>query len=524
MKRVWIDGETLSLDDVVAVAEAVAAPEEIAVEIAPSARERVARSHQAVQELLARRAVVYGVTTGFGRFKDRAIRPDQARQLQRNLILSHAVGVGEPLDEATARAVMLIRANTLAKGFSGIRPELLDALVALLNHGVHPVIPCKGSVGASGDLAPLAHMVLVLIGEGEAWYRAERMPGAEALARAGLRPVELGPKEGVALINGTSVMAAVGALAVHEAESLTQVADVAGALSLEALGGALDAFDERIHALRLHPHQTACAAHLRRLLEGSGWVRRRDPERVQDAYSLRCMPQVHGAVREAVAHVRAVLERELNAAVDNPLLFWEGGDPVALSGGNFHGEPIALAMDYLAAALAELGNISERRTARLLDPALNEGLPAFLVGEGGLNSGFMVLQYTAAALASENKVLAHPASVDTIPTSANAEDHVSMGTIAARQAREIVGNVRAILAIELLVAAQAMDFRRAERALPLGQGTEAAYRAIREAVPFVAQDQLLYPYVERAQRLIREGTLLEAVRRGAGPEHHVAVL
>jgi len=318
--------------------------------------------------------VVYGVTTGFGRFKDRVIPPDQARQLQRNLILSHSVGVGQPLDEGTVRAVMLIRANTLAKGFSGIRPELLDALVAMINRGVHPVIPCKGSVGASGDLAPLAHMVLVLIGEGEAYYRGERMAGAEALQKAGLHPIKLEAKEGVALINGTSVMAAVGSLAIHQAGLLAQVADVAGALSLEALGGTRDAFDERIHAPRLHPHQIECAAHLRQLLRGSGWVHSRDPKRVQDAYSLRCMPQVHGAVREAVAHARQVMERELNAAVDNPLLFWEGDDPLALSGGNFHGEPIALTMDYLAAAVTELGNISERRTARLVDPALSNGL------------------------------------------------------------------------------------------------------------------------------------------------------
>jgi len=468
--------------------------------------------------LVARGSVVYGVTTGFGRFKDRVIPPDQARQLQRNLILSHSVGVGQPLDEGTVRAVMLIRANTLAKGFSGIRPELLDALVGMINRGVHPVIPCKGSVGASGDLAPLAHMGLVLIGEGEAYYRGERMAGAEALQKAGLRPMELEAKEGVALINGTSVMAAVGSLAIHQAGLLAQVADVAGALSLEALEGTRDAFDGRIHAQRLHPHQIECAAHLRQLLRGSRWVHNRDPKRVQDAYSLRCMPQVHGAVREAVAHARQVMERELNAAVDNPLLFWEGDDPLALSGGNFHGEPIALTMDYLAAAVAELGNISERRIARLVDPALSNGLPAFLVQEGGLNSGFMLLQYTAAALASENKVLAHPASVDTIPTSANTEDHVSMGTIAARQAREIAGNVATILALELMVAAQAVDLRRAGSDEPLGRGTREAYITIREAVPFVVQDQLLHPHMARVQGLVQEGTLLRRVKENLATE------
>ena len=518
MKTIVLDGQGLTLEDVAAIARHWAAPEDLTLVLAPEARARIARAHQAVRMLLERGAVVYGVTTGFGHLKDRAIPLDQVRQLQRNLILSHAVGVGAPLDQGAVRAAMAIRANTLAKGYSGVRPEVVDLLLAMVNRGVHPVVPCQGSVGASGDLAPLAHMALVLLGEGEAFYRGERLPGGEALRRAGLEPLDLEPKEGVALINGTSIMAAVGALAVHEAETLLRVADVAGALTLEALQGTLDALDPRIHDLRLHPHQAACAAHLRRLLDGSGWVRSRDPRRVQDAYSLRCMPQVHGAVREAVAHARAILERELNAVVDNPLLFWEGEDPVALSGGNFHGEPVALAMDYLATAVTDLGNISERRTARLLDPALNEGLPAFLVEAGGLNSGLMLLQYTAAALASENKVLAHPASADTIPTSANTEDHVSMGTLAARKAREVVRNVGAILAIELLVAAQAVDLRRKAQALPLGRGTGAAHRLLREAVPFVAGDQLLYPHLEHVQRLLWEGALLEAVEAALGGE------
>ncbi|MGQ9594740.1 MAG: histidine ammonia-lyase [Anaerolineae bacterium] len=519
MKTIVLDGQGLTLEDVAAIARHWAAPEALTLALAPQARSRVARAYQAVQALLEQGALIYGVTTGFGHLKDRVIPLDQARLLQRNLILSHAVGVGEPLDPGTTRAVMAIRANTLAKGHSGVRPEVVDLLLAMANRGVYPLVPCQGSVGASGDLAPLAHMALVLLGEGEAFYQGERLPGAEALRRAGLGPLDLEPKEGVALINGTSVMAAVGALAVHGAETLCAVADVAGALSLEALQGSADALDPRIHGLRLHPHQAACAAHLRRLVEGSGWLRSQDPRRVQDAYSLRCMPQVHGAVREAVAHVRTVLERELNAAVDNPLLFWEGGDPVALSGGNFHGEPVALAMDYLATAVADLGNISERRTARLLDPALNEGLPAFLIEAGGLNSGLMLLQYTAAALASENKVLAHPASVDTIPTSANQEDHVSMGTIAARKAREVVWNVGTILAMELLAAAQAMDLRWKGQTLPLGRGTGAAYRLLREAVPFLQHDQVLYPYLREVQRLIWEGALLEAVEAevGRGP-------
>ena len=512
--HITVDGERLKIEDVVAVANAYRNPASAQAVLAPEARERIARSRQAVEHLLACGDIVYGVTTGFGHFKSCIIPPADSQQLQQNILLSHAVGVGEPVDEATTRAVMLIRANTLAKGYSGVRLETVERLLAALNAGVHPRIPCKGSLGASGDLAPLAHMALVLVGQGEATYRGELLPGGEALRRAGLEPLTLGAKEGLALTNGTAFMTAIGSLVTWRAERLAQVADIAGALSCEALHATPRAFDERIHAVRPHPRQIACAAYLRRLLEGSQFLRPDDPLNVQDAYTLRCMPQVHGAARDAIAYARWVLEIELNSATDNPLIFFEDdGTPVCLSGGNFHGEPVALAMDYLKTALAEIGNISERRVTRLTDDASNQGtLPAFLIKHGGLNSGFMLAQYTAAALASENKVLAHPASVDTVPTSANTEDHVSMGPIAARQAQEILENVETILAIELLAAAQGIDFRREVLGnVRLGRGTAPAYALIRERVPFLEQDAYMAPLIEAVLELVRSGELARRV-------------
>lgn len=516
METISLDGESLTIEDVVAVART----EGIHVRITASAQEKIRRARRAVEEFVERGEIIYGVTTGFGAFKDKIISPEQTEELQRNLLMSHAAGVGDPLDEATVRAVMLIRANTLAKGHSGIRLETLEALLALINRGVHPVIPAKGSLGTSGDLAPLAHTSLVLIGEGEAFYRGERMAGAEALRRAGLTPIQLRAKEGLALINGTAVMAAIGALTTWRAEGLSRVADIAGALSLEALHGMPWAFDERIHAARPHRHQMDCATHLRRLIEGSGYLCLDDPLHVQDAYSLRCIPQVHGAVRAAISHARQVIETELNSATDNPLIFFEDdGRAVCFSGGNFHGEPVALVMDYLTTALTELGNVSERRLARLLDEASNQGtLPAFLIKRGGLNSGFMLAQYTAAALASENKVLAHPASADTIPASANIEDHASMGCTAARQAREVLENVESILAIELFAAAQGIDFRREMLAgnPRLGKGTAVAYELIRQRVPFLEHDAIMYPYIEAVRELVRSGELVRAVRETIG--------
>jgi histidine ammonia-lyase len=517
MKHIMLDGENLTLADVVTVA---CAPEEgnaVKVELSRAGWRKVRQAEEAIGGLLARGEIVYGVTTGFGAFKDRLIPTDQVAQLQHNILMSHAVGVGPVLDIATTRAMMLIRANTLAKGHSGIREQTLRLLLAMLNRGVYPVVPSQGSLGASGDLAPLAHMALPLIGLGEAIFEGERLPGAVALERAGLQPVTLGAKEGLALTNGTALMTAIGVLVTCQSENLSCTGDLAGCLCLEALHGTPNAFDARIHAARPHPRQVECAAFLRQLIRGSTFTRAADTLHVQDAYTLRCIPQVHGAVRDAILYARWVLSIELNAATDNPLLFFdeETGEVEVLSGGNFHGEPLAIAMDYLALALSELGNISERRLTRLTDESSNqETLPAFLTQKGGLNSGFMLTQYTAAALASENKVLAHPASVDSIPTSANTEDHVSMGAAAARQARQVAANVERILALELLAAAQGIDFRRQVLGpeARLGQGTAPAYALIRQAVPFLEEDAVMYPYIEAVRQLIASGALMGAVR------------
>lgn len=511
---IFLDGQSLTTDQVIAVAFGAAGSP--AVALSREAAKRVERAAEAVQQLLARGEIAYGITTGFGAFKDRIISPEQVQTLQRNIILSHAVGAGDPFDIPTTRAIMLIRANTLARGHSGIRLSTLQSLINLLNHGVHPIIPQKGSLGASGDLAPLAHMSLTLIGEGEAEFAGEVLTGSEALERAGLRPVVLAAKEGLALTNGTTVMCALGTIAVQRSERLSQVADVAGCLSLEALHGTLLAFDDRIHQLRPHPRQIVCASYLRQLLDGSEFVRHHDPRNVQDAYTLRCIPQVHGAIRDAIFYARWVVEIELNAVTDNPLIFIdEESDEIdVISGGNFHGEPLALAMDYLAIALTELGNISERRIMRLTDEASNaHALPAFLTNDGGLNSGFMITQYTAAALATENKVLAHPASVDTIPTSANVEDHVSMGCTAALKVGSILDNVDHVLAIELLAAAQGIDFRRAAlgEGAKLGRGTQPVYDLIRTLAPFVEKDRYLNPLIHAVKKTITDGRLVEVV-------------
>lgn len=512
---IFLNGEELSFEQVLAVA--YGHPGQPRVALAPGARERVARAAAAVGRLLERGEVAYGITTGFGAFKDRVIPPEQVEQLQFNILASHAVGVGEPFDTATTRAIMLIRANTLARGHSGVRPETLELLLAMLNAGVHPLIPSKGSLGASGDLAPLAHMALPLIGLGDAEFGGEHLAGGAAMELAGLAPIRLAAKEGLALTNGTAVMCALGVLETARAERLSQTADIAGCLSLEALHGTPLAFDTRIHALRPFPRQQECAAYLRELLAGSELTRGYDPGHVQDAYTLRCIPQVHGAVRDAVAYARWVFTIELNAVTDNPLIFFgEGGDDdiCVLSGGNFHGEPLAIAMDYLGLAAAELGSIAERRIMRLTDEASNTHvLPAFLTPHGGLNSGYMITQYTAAALVTENKILAHPASVDNIPTSANVEDHVSMGVTAGLKLRAILDNVEGILALELMAAAQGVDFRR--RALgaakALGRGTAAAYELLRRHVPFIAADTVMYPYIATARRLVADGSVVHTV-------------
>src|SRR6266571_351159 len=509
-----LDGASLTIEQVLAVA--YGPPGTPRVVLSSTAIAQVARAANAVQRLLAQGTVAYGITTGFGAFKDRLIPPAQVELLQRNILCSHAVGVGEPFDMPTTCAIMLIRANTLARGYSGIRVDTLHLLLEMLNRGVHPVIPHKGSLGASGDLAPLAHMSLPLIGLGEAEYRGDVVPGAEALRRAGLQPVTLAAKEGLALTNGTAVMCALGVLETVRAERLSQTADIAGCLSLEALHGTALAFDERIHALRPFPRQQDCAVYLRSLLADSAFTRGYDPVNVQDAYTLRCMPQVHGAARDDIAYARWAFAIELNAVTDNPLLFIDAHteDITVLSGGNFHGEQLAIAMDYLCLAVTELGNIAERRIMRLTDEASNTHvLPPFLTREGGLNSGFMIVQYTAAALATENKVLAHPASVDTIPTSANVEDHVSMGVTAGLKLLNTLDNVERILAIELMAAAQGLDFRKPTLGAQarLGQGTGAAYRLLREVMPFIEADTVLYPYIEAVRCMVADGSLVAAV-------------
>ncbi len=500
-------GKPLTIEDVVRVAR-----ERAPVALDAEARARVRRGRAYIERLVAAGEVVYGVTTGFGKFAQVRIPPEDVRQLQRNLLLSHAMGVGDPLPTEVVRAMMLLRAQSLAFGHSGVREEVLDLLIAMLNRGVHPVVPAQGSVGASGDLAPLAHMSLPLIGEGEAEYRGQILPGGEALRMAGLRPLTLEAKEGLALINGTQGMTAIAALVVHDAWELCIAADIVAAMSLEALKGSLRPFDPRVVQVRPHPGAALVAANVRKLGANSPIHKSHEHcGKVQDAYSLRCIPQVHGATRDALAHVREVVAREMNSVTDNPLVYPE--EETVISAGNFHGQPIALAMDYAKMAIAELANISERRIEYMLDPALS-GLPAFLARQGGLHSGLMISQYTAASLVSENKVLAHPASVDSIPTSANQEDHVSMGMTAARQARQVLENARWVLAIELVNAGQALDFHKP---LEPGPGVKAALMALREVVPPLERDRIVAPDIRAARELIVSGRLRAAVEAVVGP-------
>lgn len=510
MKALHINGNDLTVEAVHEVAV-----ERRPVLLDPDARAAVERAREVVDTLVAGNKTAYAITTGVGKLSDVRIAGDQIRELQVNLLRSHAVGVGEPLPAAEARAMILLRANSLAKGFSGVRVGVINALCEMLNRGVTPFIPSQGSVGASGDLAPLAHLALVLIGEGECLdEKGQRISAAEGLRKAQIAPLVLEAKEAVSLINGTQGMLAVGTLALGAAEILVDSADVIGALTLDVLRGTDVAFDERIHKARPHPGQIQSAANLRKLLEGSA-IREshRTCDRVQDAYSLRCMPQVHGAVRDTLAHCREVMEREINSAVDNPLVFARpraigdrGTGTVLdvprgdiLSGGNFHGEPVAFALDFLAIALSALAGISERRIERLVNPALNEGLPPFLASGAGLNSGFMMPQVTAAALASENKVLAHPASVDSITTSGNKEDYVSMGMHASTKLKRIVENTRNVMAIELMAACQALDFLAP---LKTSKRLQAAYAAVRAVSPTVAKDRIMYGDFARIAEVI----------------------
>jgi len=504
MDKLILDGQPLSLAEIEAVSLA-ACP----VAIAPAALARVAASRELIEEILATGQTVYGVNTGFGKLADVRIPDGSLEQLQTNLVRSHAGGVGQPMSEAESRAMLLLRANVLAKGFSGCRVIVVERLVSLLNAGVHPVIPEKGSVGASGDLAPLAHLALVVIGEGEAFYKGERLHGAEALRRAGFAPLTLAAKEGLALLNGTQAMTAVGGLAVARARRVAQLADLAGAMSLEALMGTPAAFDPRIQQARPHAGQIAVGEHLIRLLEGSEIReshRKRDP-RVQDAYCLRCMPQVHGAVRGVLAHVTGVLETEAGSATDNPLVFPAGSSKMqaggaVISGGNFHGAPLAYAFDYAAIAMTDLASITERRIDRLLNPDINEGLPAFLSPDAGLSSGFMMAQIVSAALINECQVLAHPSSTGSIPTSGGKEDHVSMGMTGALKLRQIVEHAERIVGIELMCAAQGIEFRRPLHPSPQ---IESAYAAVRAVVPRLEQDRVLATDIEAMAAALRTG-------------------
>jgi histidine ammonia-lyase len=506
MNVLQINGNDLSLDDLRQVVY-----ERRPVELAAGARMKVVAAREVVEKLLRENRVAYAINTGVGKLSDVHIEPAQNRQLQVNLIRSHSAGVGEPLSQAETRAMMLLRANSLAKGFSGVRPEVIDLICAMLNKGVHPVVPSQGSVGASGDLAPLAHLALAMIGEGHvwkenAWNESARSSSAEALQRAEIRPLVPEAKEAISLINGTQAMLAVGTLALLAAEILAETGDVLGAMSLDALHGTDVAFDERIHDARPHAGQSQVAANLRRLLAGSK-IREshKDCGRVQDAYSLRCIPQVHGAVRDTLGFCRQTFEIEMNSAVDNPLVFVKShGEGDIISGGNFHGQPLAFALDYMAIALSALAGISERRIERLVNPALNEGLPPFLAPDAGINSGFMMPQVTAAALASENKGLAHPASVDSITTSGNKEDYVSMGMAAAIKLKRVIANTTNVLAIEACAAAQALDFLAP---LKSSSPLQKAHAAIRNVSPKIEQDRVFAEDFVKLAELIRSGVL-----------------
>ena len=501
-------GETLTLADVarVAAGEIVSFP--------PGARDKVLAARRVIEDAVASGDVVYGVTTGFGALANVRIDPAQAADLQHGIVRSHATAVGRPLSRPEARAMLLLRAHVLALGHSGVRPELVDLMVEMLNADVIPSVPEQGSLGASGDLAPLANLALPMIGAGDVLTDAGSEPAAGAMRRAGLAPLTLEAKEGLALVNGTQGMLAIGALAAERLSTLLRTADVVAAMTIEAALGTDAPFDDRLQRLRPHPGQAASASNLRRLLHGSPILasHRKSEHLVQDAYSLRCAPQVHGATRDALGFARGVLEIELNAVSDNPIVLPGDGDIV--SGGNFHGQPVAVAMDALATATVGMASISERRLYRLLDPALSNGLPPFLVPESGLNSGFMLVQYTAASLVSESKSLAHPASVDSIPSSAGQEDHVSMGMTAARHAREVVANAEIVLALEALGASQALDLRAP---LDPGRATAAVKRALRDAVPFYEADREFGPDIAAAVELLRSGRLISAAEDVSGP-------
>ncbi|MBB2479958.1 histidine ammonia-lyase [Bacillus sp. APMAM] len=468
------------------------------VSVSSESMERVQKSHEAVKKIVEEKRVVYGITTGFGKFSDVYIDSENVEELQLNLIHSHACGVGEPFPEVVSRAMLLLRANALVKGFSGVRPVVINRLLDLLNAHIHPVIPQQGSLGASGDLAPLSHLALTLMGEGEVYYKGERTNTWTALEKEGILPITLQAKEGLALINGTQAMTAMGVVAFLEAEKLAKQSELIASVTIEALQGIIDAFDEDVHVARGYYQQVDVARRIREYLADSQLTTRQGEIRVQDAYSLRCIPQVHGASWQALDYVREKLEIEMNAATDNPLIFNDGKK--VISGGNFHGQPIALAMDFMKIAIAELANISERRIERLVNPQLND-LPGFLSPEPGLQSGAMIMQYAAASLVSENKTLAHPASVDSIPSSANQEDHVSMGTIAARHAYQILQNTRRVLAIEMICAMQGAEYRGVEK---MAHATKGFYDKGRKIVPSIIKDRIFSKDIEAMSAWLKE--------------------
>ena len=506
--KVIIDGHSLDLDKFVAVARYGAE-----VELAESARQAMQASRALADKISAEKRVAYGITTGFGHFATVAVPEEMSATLSTNLILSHCTGTGDPYPGEAVRGMMLLRANALCVGISGVRPILVEMLVEMLNKGVTPVIPEKGSLGASGDLAPLSHMGLVLLGRGEAIYAGERLTGAEAMARAGIATLPtLVSKEGLGITNGTCAMTSVGALHLYDTIQAAQLADLISTLTLTALTGQLDAFQERMHTARGQTGQIQVARNIRMLTEGCEILEKCQGARVQDAYALRCIPQVHGAVRDALAYVKEKVEIELNAVTDNPLMFLE--DEAVISGGNFHGEPMALPFDFLGIACSEIAGISERRTERMVNAALSNGLTPFLTTEGGVNSGFMIVQYTAASMVSENKVLAHPACVDSIPSSANQEDFVSMGTTAARKAGDILENTLSVLAYELLTACQAVDIRRRKGTYGTGLSPvhEALFSHVREKVAFYEIDREIWPDIQAVEKMVRSGELLELAR------------
>ncbi|KAF5070333.1 histidine ammonia-lyase [Proteiniclasticum sp. QWL-01] len=501
MEKLLLDGSSLTIEDFISVTRGMRK-----VGLTDASKQAVLKARELVDRFVSEHRVVYGLTTGFGKFSDVSIDQDETEALQRNLITSHCCGVGEPFPADIVRGIILLRVNALSKGFSGIRLETLESLIGMLNENVVPYVPEKGSLGASGDLAPLSHVALTLIGQGQAYYQGELMDGAEAMKKAGVPIITLSSKEGLALNNGTQVMTSVGTHTIWDAFNLIRQANGIAMLSFEALTGITDAYFEGTHKIRNQAGQVSCAKNFLELVEGSANTTKQGELRVQDAYSLRCLPQIHGASLDCFNYVRSKVENEINAVTDNPIIFVD--EERVVSGGNFHGQPMALPFDFLKIGLAELANVSERRVERLVNPALSNGLPAFLTERGGVNSGFMIVQYSAASLVSENKVLAHPASVDSIPSSANQEDHVSMGTIAARQAREILGNTRKVLAMELLTACQALDLRGNKG---LGKGTQAFYDKARSVVDTLGEDRVMYYDIDKMEKLIESNELVKAL-------------